>query len=292
MRFSPDRNLNCTIVPAHSFNYKWETPQDGSTSLGMTAPQTHPVVLTNSWGRILTVNQKDAATMTAMHKPKTWRKSWYKTWYKTWRVSDWFMAFGLMVVTAPIAFAQQSPKNFIIGDTPRPVAAVRFDDGRGQERSLSDFRGKVVLLNIWATWCVPCRKEMPELDHLEALLGGLKFTVVTVSVDRLGIEAVGKFFEEVGVQKLPAYVDNSGNALRTLRAFGLPTSLVIDRDGRELGRITGPAEWDSPQTIEFLRNLISQQPCSGDCPFDRGDITAPAKPESYPFVHPAIAGFG
>jgi thiol-disulfide isomerase/thioredoxin len=220
--------------------------------------------------------------MIAMHKPKIWR------------MRDWFMAFSLMVFAEPIALAQQSPKNFIMDDASRPVAAVRFDDDRGQERNLSDFRGKVVLLNIWATWCVPCRKEMPALDHIEALLGGLTFTVVTVSVDRLGFEAVGRFFEEVGIQRLPAYVDNSGNASRTLRAFGLPTSVVIDRDGREIGRITGPAEWDSPETIEFLRNIISQQPCPGNCPFDRGDMTVPAKRESYPFtiVHPTIVGFG
>jgi thiol-disulfide isomerase/thioredoxin len=220
--------------------------------------------------------------MIAIHKPKTWR------------ICDWLMAFSLMVFAEPIAIAQQSPKNFIMDDASRPVAALRFDDGRGQERSLSDFRGKVVLLNIWATWCVPCRKEMPELDHLEALLGGLKFAVVTVSVDRLGIEAVGKFFEEAGVQRLPAYIDNSGNALRTLRAFGLPTSVVIDPDGRELGRITGPAEWDSPETIEFLRNIISQQQCPGNCPFDRGDITVSPERESHPciIVHPAIVGFG
>jgi thiol-disulfide isomerase/thioredoxin len=219
--------------------------------------------------------------MIAMHKPKIWR------------MSDWFMAFSLMVFAEPIALAQQSPKNFIMNDASRPVAAVRFDDDRGQERNLSDFRGKVVLLNIWATWCVPCRKEMPALDHIEALLGGLKFTVVTVSVDRLGFEAVGRFFEEVGIQRLPAYVDNSGNASRTLRAFGLPTSVVIDRDGREIGRITGPAEWDSPETIAFLRNIISQQQCPGNCPFDHGDITVPAKRESHPFmiVHPTIAGF-
>jgi len=219
--------------------------------------------------------------MIAMHKPKIWR------------MRDWFMAFSLMVFAEPIALAQQSPKNFIMDDASRPVAAVRFDDDRGQERNLSDFRGKVVLLNIWATWCVPCRKEMPALDHIESLLGGLKFTVVTVSVDRLGIEAVDKFFGEVGVQSLPAYVDSSGSALRTLRAFGLPTSFVIDRDGREIGRITGPAEWDSPETIEFLRNIISQRQCLGNCPFDRSDITVPAKRESHPFmiVHPTIAGF-
>jgi thiol-disulfide isomerase/thioredoxin len=190
--------------------------------------------------------------MTAMHKPKTRR------------VSDWLMALSLMVAAEPAAIAQQSPKNFIMDDAPRPLAVLRFDDARGQERSLADFRGKVVLLNIWATWCVPCRKEVPMLDHLEALLGGFRFTVVTISVDRLGIEAVGKFFEEVGVQRLEAYVDNSGNALQTLRAFGLPTSLVIDRDGRELGRITGPAEWDSAETIEFLRNIISQQQYRGN----------------------------
>jgi thiol-disulfide isomerase/thioredoxin len=178
---------------------------------------------------------------------------------RSWRVSDWLMAFSLTLAAAPFALAQQLPKNFIIDDESKPVAAIRFDDSQGQARSLADFRGKFVLLNIWATWCVPCRKEMPALDHLEAILGGAKFTVVTISVDRIGIEAVAKFFEEVGVQRLPVYADGSGKALRALRAFGLPTSLIIDREGREVGRVTGPAEWDSAATIEFLRGVISQR---------------------------------
>ena len=76
---------------------------------------------------------------------------------------------------------------------------------------------------------------------------------------RSGIEAVAKFFEEVGVQRLPLYADGSGKALRALRAFGLPTSLIIDREGREVGSVTGPAEWDSGATIEFLRGVISQR---------------------------------
>jgi thiol-disulfide isomerase/thioredoxin len=198
-------------------------------------------------GLIRAVDQEAAAAMTVMLKPKSWR------------VSDWLIAFGLTLAAVPFALAQQSPKNFVIDDESKPVAAIRFDDSQGQARSLADFRGKVVLLNIWATWCVPCRKEMPALDHLEAILGGAKFTVVTISVDRIGIEAVARFFEEVGVQRLPVYADGSGKALRALRAIGLPTSVIIDREGREVGRVTGPAEWDSGATIEFLRGVISQR---------------------------------
>lgn len=108
--------------------------------------------------------------MIAMHKPKIWR------------MSDWFMAFSLMVFAEPIALAQQSPKNFIMDDASKPVAAVRFDDDRGQERNLSDFCGEVVLLNIWATWCVPCRKEMPALDLRRSVFRMLNVVRVRSSI--------------------------------------------------------------------------------------------------------------
>jgi thiol-disulfide isomerase/thioredoxin len=162
-----------------------------------------------------------------------------------------------MLVAVRIAFAGEAPRNFILHEMPEPGAVVRFEDGQGQTRSLADFRGKIVLLNVWATWCAPCIKEIPALDGLAAVLNGPDFAVVAVSVDRKGIDAVRKVFAERGVQKLPIYIDRSGEALRTVRAIGLPVSLLIDREGREFGRAVGPAKWDDDSTIAFFRRLVS-----------------------------------
>src|SRR5260221_11841517 len=175
------------------------------------------------------------------------------------RLSNCIRAVGIMLVAVPIAFAQEPPRNFIMHEAPQPGAAVRFEDDQGQPRSLADFRGKIVLLNVWATWCAPCIKEIPALDRLAAALNGADFAVVPVSLDRKGIDAVRKVFAERDVQKLPIYIDRSGEALRTVRAIGLPTSLLIDREGREFARAVGPAEWDGAATIEFLRHVVSRE---------------------------------
>jgi thiol-disulfide isomerase/thioredoxin len=175
------------------------------------------------------------------------------------RLSNCIRAVGMMLVAVPIAFAQEPPRNLIMHEAPEPGAAVRFEDDQGQPRSLADFRGKIVLLNVWATWCAPCVKEIPALDHLAAALNDADFAVVTVSLDRKGIDAVRKVFAELGVQKLPIFIDRSGEALRTVRAIGLPTSLLIDREGREFARAVGPAEWDGAATIEFLRHVVSHE---------------------------------
>jgi thiol-disulfide isomerase/thioredoxin len=164
------------------------------------------------------------------------------------------------VLVVPIAFAGEPPTNFIMHETPEPGAVVRFEDDQGQPRSLADFRGKIVLLNVWATWCAPCIKEIPALDHLAAALNGGDFAVVAVSVDRKGIDAVRKVFTERDVRKLPIYIDRSGEALRTVRAIGLPISLLIDRDGRELGRAVGPAQWDDDAAIAFFRYISANHP--------------------------------
>jgi thiol-disulfide isomerase/thioredoxin len=155
------------------------------------------------------------------------------------------------------AAAQQAPKNFAMHATPRPVAAINFVNSQGQSRSLVDFKHKVVVFNIWATWCVPCRREMPALDRLQAALGGTDFEVVALSIDHGGKDVVSKFYVDVGIHKLDMYLDNSATATRALSIFGLPTSLLIDREGREIGRVIGPAEWDSPETIEFITCVIS-----------------------------------
>jgi thiol-disulfide isomerase/thioredoxin len=165
------------------------------------------------------------------------------------------------------AAAQEASKQFIMHSTPKPVAEIQFEDDNGQTRSLADFHGEFVLLNIWATWCIPCRKEMPALDRLATTLGSDDFEVVPLSIDR-DMDVVRKFYLEVGIQKLGRYRDNSGRATRALGAVGIPTTLLIDRDGREIGRLIGPAEWDSSEMIEFIRCAIS------------GDGAAPSSAEA------------
>ena len=134
----------------------------------------------------------------------------------------------------------------------RPLPELRFVDGAGAPRSLSDFRGRVILLNLWATWCVPCRKEMPALDRLQAALGGQGFEVVALSIDQGGIAAVKRFYEELEVRNLRIYVDQSGDALGKLGSVGIPLTILVDRDGRELWRIVGPREWDAPETVRAI----------------------------------------
>ena len=139
----------------------------------------------------------------------------------------------------------------------RPVANVEFEDGEGARRSLVQFRGNVVLLNIWATWCTPCREEMPTLDRLQVKLGGPDFEVVALSIDQQGAAVARDFFKQIGIQALKLYVDSSAQAATKLGTFGLPTTLLIDREGREIGRHTGPAVWDAPEMVELLRRRIA-----------------------------------
>ena len=148
--------------------------------------------------------------------------------------------------------------NFTRLDAPRPVAAFAFTDGDGRKLSLADFRGRVVLLNLWATWCVPCRKEMPSLDRLEARLGGPEFEVVALSIDRQGLGAVRPFFADLKLKALRIYLDRSGKAAGELGAPGVPTSLLIDRRGRELGRVVGRAEWDGPEVEAVIRGYLAE----------------------------------
>lgn len=163
----------------------------------------------------------------------------------------------LLLAGTELAAAQQPPKNFVMHEVPRPLPMITFEDEEGRSRRLTDFVGKVVLLNIWATWCGPCRREMPALDRVQSTLGGAEFEVISLSIDRAGIGAVRKFYAEVGVRNLGLYIDSSGKAARELGAVGVPATLLIDREGRELGRLMGPAEWDEPEIVEFLRRVVA-----------------------------------
>jgi thiol-disulfide isomerase/thioredoxin len=140
--------------------------------------------------------------------------------------------------------------------SPRPVPDLAFEDAAGATHTLAEFRGKAVLLNIWATWCVPCRKEMPALDRLQAKLGGGAFQVVTLSIDREGAPIVKRFYEETKIRALPIYVDRKGEAMDRLHIVGVPTTLLIDAKGDEVARYIGPAEWDRPEAVAMVERYL------------------------------------
>ncbi len=142
---------------------------------------------------------------------------------------------------------------FVFRPAPETLPPFKFQDADGRERTLSDWKGKVVLLNLWATWCLPCRKEMPALDRLQAAEGSDKFEVIAISVDRKGMDASKKFLAETGVKNLGLYVDTSARLNSDLKAIGLPATILIDKDGREIGRLLGPAEWDSEDAVRLIR---------------------------------------
>jgi thiol-disulfide isomerase/thioredoxin len=147
-------------------------------------------------------------------------------------------------------------------DQPRAVPEIRFADDEGHDLTLGNFRGRAVLLNIWATWCVPCRKEMPALDHLQAKLGGEETLIIPLSIDRDGAAAVKRFYQEVGVEKLGVYVDPSGRASRALSVPGVPTTLLIDRAGREVARKIGEAQWDGAEMVALVERAVRGQSSS------------------------------
>lgn len=151
-----------------------------------------------------------------------------------------------------------APKTLAIkpNRVPLPLPELKFQNHVGKALTLADFKGKAVLLNIWATWCSPCRKEMPTLDRLQAKLGGPHFEVVALSIDRGGPDVAQNFFKQIGVQKLSLYIDPSGAVYGIPGIVGLPTTLLIDREGRELWRYVGPAEWDAPDAIETIRKYL------------------------------------
>lgn len=168
-----------------------------------------------------------------------------------------------MIVLAALLLAAVSaraePIAMPLHETKRPVQSIAFKDEAGNDLTLEDWRGKVIVLNIWATWCPPCRREMPTLDRLQGTLGGEDFAVLALSIDRAGAKIVRSFFDKIEVRHLQLIIDESGTSARRLGAYGLPATLLIDADGAELGRVVGPAEWDTPEMIAFFREVIANE---------------------------------
>ena len=137
------------------------------------------------------------------------------------------------------------------------VPDLAFEDAEGKPRKLSDWRGKTVLLNLWATWCVPCRKEMPALDELQAKLGGKDFEVVAVNIDTRDPDKPKNFLKEARLTRLGYFADHKAKVFQDLkavgRALGMPTSVLVDPQGCEIGTIAGPAEWASEDAVKLIK---------------------------------------
>lgn len=178
------------------------------------------------------------------------------------------LSFSVLMVSAmseadAAGAAPPAGLNFIVMPRPKALPALHFTDGDGHPLSLAEFRGKLVLLNIWATWCVGCREEIGSLNDLEAKLGGTKFQVVAIAVDQGGAPTVKSFLSEVGADALKIYVDPSLGVPEKLGVFGIPTSFLVNAKGLEIGEIVGPAEWDQPAIVDWLKHYL---PAGGAAP--------------------------
>ena len=138
-----------------------------------------------------------------------------------------------------------------VGETP-------FTDRDGRESRLSDYRGKVLLVNFWATWCPPCRKEMPSLDALQAEMGGEDFEVLTIATGRDTVSKIDAFFDQTGVRNLPVLLDPKQRLAREMGVVGLPVSVLVDREGREVARLMGDADWSGDAAKQVIRELTSE----------------------------------
>ena len=161
------------------------------------------------------------------------------------------------IATALAAGPAYARPPFALQDPPQPLLSPPFQDGNGRKMKLGEFAGRIMLLNVWATWCPPCREEMPALEALQDRLGGPDFIVVPISIDTGGLDAVNRFYDEVGIRTLGRYWGEDLRVKLALAVFGLPTTLLIDRKGLELGRVSGPFRWDGEAAVRQITNVIA-----------------------------------
>jgi thiol-disulfide isomerase/thioredoxin len=163
-------------------------------------------------------------------------------------------ALDLSRKLAPLAHGEVAA--LTMASAPLRLPDLAFEDADGKPRKLSDWRGRTVLVNLWATWCVPCRKEMPALDRLQASLGGKNFDVVAINIDTRDREKPRNFLKETNLTRLSYYSDQKAKVFQDLksigRALGMPTSVLVDAQGCEIATIAGPAEWDSDDALKLI----------------------------------------
>ena len=159
------------------------------------------------------------------------------------------------VKIGPVTESGAGMAAYIAQATPKELPALSFTDGMGVPKDNAVFKGKV---NLWATWCAPCRKEMPELAKLQKDLGGEDFQVIELSEDLKGYAPSWDYLKQVGAQNLTLYADQKGTALDALRAPGLPVTLLLDKEGREIGRLLGPAPWSSDEAKALIKTALAK----------------------------------
>lgn len=153
-------------------------------------------------------------------------------------------------------------KRFEAAAAAQPARATPFFAEDGSERAFRDFSGRALVVNFWATWCAPCVEEMPALDRLHGTLQGDGIDVLAISADAGGGPVVRKFYEKNDIRRLPVLIDRKAALIRDLGLPGLPVTLLIAADGREVGRVVGVAAWDKPEVIAFLRACLPGTPRS------------------------------
>lgn len=174
------------------------------------------------------------------------------------------LTFTGLVSATSTAFSQNlqelavgEMRNVTIASNPEPLKDFTFLNAAGETLSISSFQGKTILINFWATWCAPCKKEMPSIDRLQGELGSDAFEVVAISQDIQGIERVQKFLKALKIEHLKAYNDKSLKSGRAAGVFGLPATLIINKEGLEVARLVGPAEWDEDEAIALIKAVIA-----------------------------------
>ena len=147
---------------------------------------------------------------------------------------------------------------FHVHETPHPLMKFTFSDGAGRSLTLEDFRGKFILVNVWATWCPPCKEEMASLNQLAKTYAKRNLTILPISIDISGASAVHYFYKKFDLNKLPIYVDPSKQVMNALGVTGIPTTLLISREGLEIGRVVGAAEWNAPESVKRIAELLGR----------------------------------
>lgn len=155
------------------------------------------------------------------------------------------------------ALRQGDMKKLVFHSDPQPVSDAVFLGEDGSDMTLADLQGRYILVNFWATWCAPCREEMPGLNTLQTEFGGDAFDVVTIATGRNQPAAIRRFFEEVGVDVLPQHRDPKQALARDMAVLGLPITVLIDPQGREIARLRGDAHWDSDSAKAIISALVS-----------------------------------
>src|SRR5436190_1698898 len=165
---------------------------------------------------------------------------------------------------APLAHGEVAA--ITMATAPLRLPDLAFEDADGRPRKLSDWRGRTVLVNLWATWCVPCRKEMPALDRLQTKLGDKDFEVVAINIDTRDLEKPRNFLKQANLARLGYFSDQKAKVFQDLkavgRALGMPTSVLVDGQGCEIATIAGPAEWDSDDAIKLITAATANPPRS------------------------------